>query len=121
MHPLSIFPSLLTFGLISPLLLRLSVGLFILFLAKDRYKKTYKWSAVVYFLSGLMIILGLYTQIAVLFGAASLKFDFWVDYWRNRKTTPIKMEIYFLYGIAGIILLSLLFTGPGFLAFDLPL
>ena len=117
MHPLSIFPQLLTFGLIAPLLLRLGVGLFLVYLGKKRYQKIYNWSAIIYAISGILLIIGLYTQIAVLVSMLIIGFDFYMD----KKTAPISKDKIFLYVITGIILLSLLFTGPGFLAFDLPL
>lgn len=121
MHTLTIFPSLLTFGLISPFILRLAVALFVFSLGKNRYKKEYKWSSVFYIASAVLVFIGLYTQIAVLIAIVVLKFDFYLEYWKNRTFTPISKETYFLYSLAIIILLSLLFTGPGFLAFDLPL
>jgi len=117
MHTLSTFPQLLTFGLIAPLLLRLGVGLFLVYLAKERYNKIYKWSFVVYLISGILLILGLYTQIASIVSILVISFDFYTD----KDLTPFSTEKKILYIIMKVILLSLLFTGPGFLAFDLPL
>lgn len=71
--------------------------------------------------SALLVFLGLYTQIAVVLGVATLKFDFYFDYWKNRNTVPVPMEKYFLYALAGVILLTLIVTGPGAFAMDLPL
>lgn len=121
MHPLSIFPQLFTFEIFAPLLLRLVVGIFLVWLGMSRYKKDYKWSTVFYYISGSLVFLGLYTQPASILAIVVLKFDFYMDYWNNRKSTPVQAEKYFLYFMAGIILLSLLFTGPGAFAFDLPL
>lgn len=117
MHPLSIFPQLFTFGLIAPLLLRLAVGLFMIYLGKDRYNKTYKWSSVAYIGSAVLLILGLYTQPATIVAILAIGFDFYTE----KKVIPVSKEKTALYMIVGVILLSLLFTGPGFLAFDLPL
>ncbi len=72
-------------------------------------------------MSGSFVLIGMYTQVAVLFAIAALKFDMYADYWKNRAMTPIKAEMYFLYGFPIIILISLLFTGPGFFAIDWPL
>ena len=121
MHPLTTFPALLTYGLFAPSLLRLAVGVFILCLGLRRYKKPYQWTTIFYAISGILIVLGLYTQISAIVAIIVLKFDFYVDYYVNRKSTPVSKELYFLYALAGIILLSLLFTGPGLFAFDLPL
>ncbi len=66
-------------------------------------------------------MLGLYTQITALAAIAILKLDFYWDYWTNRKTVPIPENQKILFGVFIVILISLLLTGPGFLAFDLPL
>ncbi len=121
MHTLSIFPSLLTFGIFAPFLLRLAVAVFILSLGYDRYKKPMKWSSLAYLLIGGFIFLGLYTQIIAILAIGIIKFDMYLDYWKDRKIIPIPKNIYFLYGITGIILLSLLITGPGAIAIDYPL
>ncbi len=117
MHPLSVFPQLLTYGLIAPLLLRLVVGLFVLNLGQERYGKQYSWAVIFYIVAGALLIVGLYTQIAVIATIIILKLDFYI----NRKTNLVSKEKYILQVVMNVILLSLLFTGPGFLAFDLPL
>ena len=117
MHPLSFFPQLLTFGLVAPTLLRLFVGGFLIFKGKERYSKPYKWTSVVYIISGLLVFVGLYTQIASLIGFFCLGFDDWAD----KKIAPLTVDAILLHTICAIILISLLFTGPGFLAMDLPL
>jgi len=70
-----------------------------------------------YIISGILLILGLYTQISAILGIIVVKFDFLVD----RKLSKQTLEKVITYWIIAIVLLSLLFTGPGFLAFDLPL
>ncbi|MCX6702039.1 MAG: hypothetical protein NTX96_02485 [Candidatus Zambryskibacteria bacterium] len=117
MHPLSIFPQLFFLELIAPLLLRLSVGLFVIYLGKERVQKTYNWSAIIYIISGILLVLGFYTQIAVIVAILIIGFDFFTE----KKIASISKEKRMLYIMVGVILLSLLFTGPGFLAFDLPL
>ncbi len=117
MHPLSVFPQLLTFSLVAPLILRFSVGLFILSRGWDRHKKPYKFTSIVYAIAGALLILGLYTQIAAILALIVLKFDFYTD----KKTGKVSREKFILQVIVNIIVISLLFTGPGFLAFDLPL
>jgi len=117
MHPLAVFPQLLTFGLVAPLLLRLAVGLFVLNLGRERYGKQYSWATIFYAVAGALLVLGLYTQIAVITAIIILKLDFYT----SKKTSPPSKEKYILQVVMNIILISLLFTGPGFLAFDLPL
>ncbi len=122
MQPLSMFPQLLFLGpVVAPFLLRLVVSIFILHLAKERKSKEYPFSYLIYIVVGGLLFFGLYTQPASLVGIALIKFDFYLDYWKNRKIKPVDPEKYFLYFLAGIILFSLLFTGPGGFAFDLPL
>ncbi len=121
MHTLSLFPALFTFEIFAPLLLRLVVSLYILHLGLQRYKKEYKWSSFFYFIASGLLFVGLYTQAAAIAGILLNKFDFYVDYYKNRKISPVSKEKYFLYALAGVILLSLLLTGPGAFAFDLPL
>ncbi len=122
MNPLTIFPQLLFLGPgISPLLLRIVVSIFIFYLAKQRKGKEFSWTFLVYSLVGGLLFLGIYAQVAAILGIILIKFDFYVDYWRNRKTNTISTEKYLLYFLAGVILMSLLFTGPGAFAFDRPL
>lgn len=121
MHTLSIFPSLLTFALLSPFITRVMAALFVLYLGKKRYNKEYKWISFIYIVSGALVFIGLWTQVAAIVAIAVLKWDFYVDFYRNRNVTLPAKETYFLYALAIFILLSLLFTGPGFFAFDLPL
>jgi uncharacterized membrane protein YphA (DoxX/SURF4 family) len=117
MHPLSSFPQLLFLSLLAPTILRLSVGFFILHLGKNRSQSKHNRASPIYFISGVLLIIGLYTQIASIVGILVLIFDFYV----NRKSTLISEDKKTLYVIVGVILLSLLFTGPGLFAFDLPL
>lgn len=117
MHVLSIFPQLFTYVLLAPFLLRITVGILRLFAGLERYKKEYKWLSVFYIISSLLIIVGLYTQIAVLVAIVCVKFD----YWTEKKLGSVSREKKALTILMIVILISLLFTGPGFLAFDLPL
>lgn len=117
MHTLTIFPSLLTFGLLAPFLLRLVVGCVIFLFGKERYKSSYKWLSIFYFITGILLVVGLYTQIIAIVGILLLRFDMWAE----RKVSPISRQYIILDITLSVILLSLLFTGPGFMAIDLPL
>lgn len=120
MHTLTTFPHLLDYGLAAPLLLRLTVGFFILVLTLDVYKKSWRWAIFFYAIVAILLVLGLYTQLSAIAGVIILKADFYINYWKNRKEIRVSKEMYMLYTLADIILLSLLVTGPGFFAFDLP-
>jgi hypothetical protein len=120
MHPLNTFPVLLDFIRLSPFIIRLAVGFLIVSIGRDRSKKSLSALSFVYYICGLTIIFGFYTQISSILGIALLKTDFYLDYWRNRKFVPIPKHMYFLYTISSFALISLLFSGAGFLAFDMP-
>ncbi len=120
MHPLNTFPILLDFLRVAPFILRIVVGIFIISLGLSRKNKDLSWLSVFYFIFGASLILGFYTQISSIVGIILLKVDFYLDYWKNRKTNPINQNYYFLYTLVVIILLSLLVTGAGAYAFDMP-
>ena len=120
MNPLNTFPIILDFVRLSPFLLRVIVSVFLISLGRDRSKKDFAWLSIFYFFFGILILLGLYTQISAIVSIVILKVDFYLDYWKNRKIIPVEKNSYFLYWMAGIILISLLFTGAGFRALDLP-
>ena len=121
MHPFAFFPELLNFQIVAPFLLRITVGLFLIYLGYKRYKKPYNFSAVLYVIVGAFLVLGWYTQISAIVAILVLKLDFYLDFWINKSSKPISEETWALYTIAIVVLLSLLLTGPGFLAMDLPL
>lgn len=114
---LSIFPSLLSFGLISPFLLRVAAGLFILVSAKLRFKRAYKWASLVHAATGILLVIGMYTQVAALVGLLVVAFE-WKVCSDEKPLEPAAICFNVLLMIA---LVSLLFTGAGFFAFDLPL
>jgi len=117
MHILTLFPSLLTYGLIAPFLLRLAVAFFGLSAGKARYRKPYKWTAVLYAIVSIFLIIGLYTQAMAIYGLLLLAWDYFAD----KKTAPLSAEQKMFRWLIAIVLVSLLFTGPGFFAMDLPL
>ncbi len=120
MNTLTIFPHLLDYVLLAPLVLRIFVSFFILSLGLDSYRKKADLTLIIYFGTVVLLILGLYTQIAVIAGVLALIIDMYRNYWSKRRNVDIPKNVYFIYGMAGVILLSLLVSGPGFLAIDLP-
>ncbi|OHA18992.1 MAG: hypothetical protein A3C08_00635 [Candidatus Taylorbacteria bacterium RIFCSPHIGHO2_02_FULL_47_18] len=133
---LSVFPDLLAFWLLAPFLLRVALGLvFVNFglhkLGRGRADKTaffesLGWKPGEYFafgfgaielIAGLLLIVGLYTQIAALVVALILLCALIL-----KKKVPhgIESSRGFL-ALLFIIALSLLVLGAGLFAFDLPL
>lgn len=117
MHILTLFPQLLTFSLVAPLLLRMAVGAYGLMGGWQRYKKPYKWASVLYAITSVLLIIGLYTQAAAIVGLILLIWDYLMD----KKIAPVTREQKMLRKLIAIVLISLILTGPGFFAMDLPL
>lgn len=119
MTPLNTFPHLLDYYRYSFFIVRVIVGLFVIALGKERQNKK-SILAYVYYIFGATLVLGYYTQVSAIVGIILLKFDFYVDYWRDRKIRPVPKHFYYLYAMAGLILVSLVFSGAGMWAFDMP-
>lgn len=130
------FPDLLAFGLVAPLMLRVALGvIFIDFgwnkFGKEREQKaaffttlglkpgTYYAVAfgVIEAVSGLLLVVGFYTQIAAL---AALCISVAAYRLKGKYPEHFQNSRCFFFLLA-VISLSLLFSGAGFLAFDLPL
>ncbi len=118
MHTLSLFPSLLTFGIFASLVLRLVVAYFLISFGWGMYKNPQtKLFSFAWIVVGLMLIVGIYTQAVAIVGIALIK----LDWWTKRKSSPVSKENMMLYAFSVVILLSLLVTGPGAIAVDWPL
>ena len=124
MHPLSLFPSLLTWQELSPLLIRVVLAVTLAYFGYEKIKgrgtssgsNTLIYGAVE-ILIAVFLFVGLYTQLAALLNAIILviKLGFKI---RDKKFLSDGVNYYVLLLI---MCLSLLVTGAGFLAFDLPL
>ncbi len=124
MHPVSIFPSLLTYSQFGPFLIRLVLGITLAYFGYEKIRNngtssgsnTKLYGAVEIFIS-IFLVIGLYTQLAALLNAVILviKLGFKA---RDKKFLSDGINYYILLLIMAI---SLLFTGAGFFAFDLPL
>jgi uncharacterized membrane protein YphA (DoxX/SURF4 family) len=130
------FPDLLNYALLAPFILRLVVGLIFLDLGilKFRSEKS-RWMATfdtlglrpsdlfvpiyggLQVIGGLMFIFGLYTQLAALFFVLSTGAELYIE-WKAKDV--LKRDLVF-YLLIFVISLSLLLTGAGAFAFDLPL
>lgn len=131
---LNTFPQLLTYGFFAPTLLRAAAALVFLYMAYIVYQHraqaaqtplpivgVQSWAPgftiAVYTAIGLMLLAGYYTQIGAILGAiAAFKELFWGK--RLQMLFPLSRSTSFLLLV---VCLSLLVTGAGALAFDLPL
>ena len=131
---LNTFPNLLVLGFFAPTLLRVAVACLFFYASYSAYKHRdaaahlrfpligeASWAGgftvLIYIAFGLMLLLGYYTQIAALLaGLTSIKGLFFCK--RFGPLFPYSRSTYLLILI---ICLSLLATGAGAMAFDLPL
>jgi uncharacterized membrane protein YphA (DoxX/SURF4 family) len=133
---LSVFPNLFTYSQIAPFILRVVVGVIFLDLgylklskektAWDMFFQTIHFRpsslfvtllAVIEIVSGAFLIVGYLTQVAALVMAIILFAEAFVEL---RDGTILKRDIVF-YTLLLAICVSLLLTGAGAFAFDLPL
>jgi len=133
---LNIFPDLLNYSLLAPLLLRLVLGLIFIDVGilKFRSEKS-RWLATfeslglrpgdffvpVYgflqIVGGLMLVLGLWTQVAALAFVIFTGVELYIEW---AEGDVLKRDFTF-YLLVFIISVSLLLTGAGAYAFDIPL
>lgn len=130
------FPDLLTYSLLAPIFLRLVVGFVFInlgFLAFKNEKRSWQISlntlripkpsiavkilGALEIIGGAMLILGFYTQIAALILGILTFAETYVEY----KDPSILKRNFVFYLLVLSILLSLLFSGAGAFAIDLPL
>ncbi len=121
---LNTFPDLLTLSFMAPLILRTFVGAYFLKqawieLITHTRKKTNspKLLRILGALLGILLIIGIFTQITSLFLILIVIFNL-ISKIKNKKLNEEKLDFYVL--ILGV-LLSLVLSGAGFLAFDMPL
>ena len=133
---LNTFPNLLTYGIFAPFILRIIVGVILLelgYLKLGKEKGAWKMFfetihfkpahlfvtlfAAVEIVAGFFLITGYLTQISALVMSVILFAEAYVEF---RDGTLIKRDIVF-YVLLLAICLSLLLTGAGAFAFDLPL
>ena len=118
---LSLFPSLLAFGPLGPLVLRLVLGVVLVYWAysslKQRKTPLLTTLGLIEGVMGILLIIGLFTQGAALVTAIILV---------TKLVNKIKEKAFFTSGvnyyfILLIVALSLLVLGAGAFAFDYPL
>jgi len=133
---LSIFPTLLAYGLFGTTFLRISLGVIFIWLGLRALSTERKellsqlthlgflparfsltLLSTLELLGGLFVALGLYTQVgALLIALISAKIVFW-----SMLNKPISKEPAVFYVMAFVMAITILFIGPGIFAFDLPL
>ena len=130
------FPELLTYSLLGPFILRVLLGLIFIdlgFLKFRGEKKAWRASletlglrpadlfvslyALLQIIGGLLLLLGLWTQVAALAFVIFVGIELYVE-WQAREI--LKRDLVF-YLLIFTISLSLLFTGAGTHALDIPL
>lgn len=133
---LSVFPELLNYALLAPFLLRVVLGFIFLDLGLLKFRgEKERWIAscealnvrpaeffvVLYGLlqvvGGLLLLVGLWTQVAALVFAIFTGAELYIE-WRVREVLKRDLTFYLLLFVISV---SLLLTGPGTYAFDLPL
>lgn len=111
----SIFPGLFFLGFFAPIVIRVAVAVLFLFDARALWKSSKKkYLAIVSGVCGLLIAIGLFTQVAVIAAGVQAILLFM----RAKNESVFGTRATLLLTLA--ILLFLLVTGPGGLAFDLP-
>ncbi|MBI2048985.1 MAG: hypothetical protein HYT29_00915 [Parcubacteria group bacterium] len=117
---LSIFPTLLAYGLFAPFIIRIALGALCVYgaltlanadLRKEKHSP-YLWGVLILpaIVGGAFVLTGFFTQIGALILMARIALEIYTV--PTKRTTCI---------LAFVMALSLLFSGAGFLAFDLPL
>jgi uncharacterized membrane protein YphA (DoxX/SURF4 family) len=119
---LSAFPYLLSWGELAPLIIRATLGSIFIYWAYRAFRKgpatlQTKIVAVAECIAGILLVIGLWTQVAALFAAIDLVMRL-VERIRSKAFLTDGVNYYL---VLLVLALSLLVTGAGFMAFDLPL
>ncbi|MBI2086760.1 MAG: DoxX family protein [Candidatus Zambryskibacteria bacterium] len=133
---LSLFPDLLNYSFLAPFILRVVIGLIFIDLGFLIFKSEKKrWVAsfetlglhpvsffvplygVLQTVGGILLLIGLWTQAAALAFAILTGVELYIE-WRAREVLKRDIVFYILIFAASV---SLLLTGPGAYAIDLPL
>lgn len=111
----SVFPDLFFLSFLAVIILRAAVAVLFLFDARSLWKvKKWKYLSIASGVCGILIAVGLFTQVAVIAGGIQAVLSFL----RAKNESVFGTRATLLLTIA--ILVFLLINGPGGLAFDLP-
>jgi uncharacterized membrane protein YphA (DoxX/SURF4 family) len=116
------FPGLLTWGLLSPLIIRITLGVILTYWGYKALRDTSgttnkKVTGIVDVVVGLMCIVGFYTQIAAMIAALGLIIRI-IERIKNKAFLTDGINYYL---IVLVLALSLIVTGAGLFAFDIGL
>jgi putative oxidoreductase len=118
---LNTFPALLDYSLLAPFILRVVAGIIFLDFGilslKKEPSKLLKVAGIIEIVGGVLLILGLLTQVSALVLAILTFIEAYIEY---RDPEILKMDFIF-YILLLSITLSLLLSGAGSFAIDLPL
>lgn len=118
---LSIFPDLLSYQMLAPFLIRLTLGTIFIYwtykILRSHPDTNKKIVAVVEGVAGILLIIGLWTQLAALV----IAIDLIIRLYNKYQTKSLLTDGVNYYLVLLVLAVSLLFTGAGFVAFDLPL
>ncbi len=118
---LSLFPTLLAYEQVAPFLLRVTLGIVFLFWSyrtcKGSKKPQMTALAILDFVVGALLVIGLYVQLAALVASLMLV----IGIGRKIKSKSFFTDGVNYYFILLVISLSLLVMGSGIYSFDLPL
>ena len=134
---LTIFPDLITYSFVATFGLRITLGFIFIWFAYVKYFRERKARiaffehlhlrpAHIYFalitgielIAGIMLVVGLYTQIAALVVAVLMTLATII---KIRKPSALPHNTVEFYILLAVVALVLMFIGPGAFAFDLPL
>lgn len=119
---LNVFPNLLTYSLFAPLLIRIVLGVFVILKSYkvlpaqvDRKSKVVE---ILFIISGILILIGLYTQVSALFLIVLTIIEFVRK--GSRGEMANSTEMWFMIFVLATSL-SLMLSGAGIYAIDFPL
>lgn len=118
---LSVFPSLLSWSLFSPFIIRIALAAVLIFWAYKTFSRgnadmSTKAISLLEGIAGILLIIGLWTQVAALIIALDLLYK--IGQKVAKKSFLTDGVNYYL--ILLVLALSLLITGPGLFAIDYP-
>lgn len=119
---LSVFPDLLSYQIISPLLIRLTLASVLIFwsyktLFRSKPTINEKITSLIEGISGILLLIGLSTQVVSLI----IIIDLVIRLVQKFKSKALLSDGVNYYILLLILAISLLLTGPGLFAFDMPL
>ena len=117
LHPLSLFPNLFSYPFLAYFILRIVVTYAILRIGAMRWKSVYKYLAIADFVAGILVLVGLYTQGALILVMLLIIKEWYI----NSQTAPLTGDERFILCTIFTLAFALMFLGAGAFALDYPL